>query len=127
MVHSAHYDQEGVKQRLLLIDQKCEDFMMRLDNRRKNLTLAINFFSLANTVGHATFVQANCLLVCVQCGCLRNVDSSLKISKYFPLSKESLPLIQDGVLDIGTKEKTYLAVSLTIDLTSAVTGSNEVR
>ena len=51
MVHSAHHDAEGVKQRLLVIDEKCEDFMMRLDNRRKNLTLAINFFSLAKTVG----------------------------------------------------------------------------
>jgi hypothetical protein len=51
VVHSAHSDAEGVKQRLLKIDSHCEDFMLRLETRRKNLTLAVNFFSLAKTVG----------------------------------------------------------------------------
>ena len=54
LVHSAHYDAEGVKKRLEVIDQKCEDFMHRVDNRRKNLALAINFFSLAQTVNVVT-------------------------------------------------------------------------
>ena len=50
LIHSAHYDAEGVRQRLRKIDEKNEDFMLRLDTRRKNLALAISFFSLAQTV-----------------------------------------------------------------------------
>ncbi len=50
LIHSAHYDAEGVRQRLRKVDEKCEDFMIRLDNRRKNLALAISFFSLAQNV-----------------------------------------------------------------------------
>ena len=50
LVHSAHYDAEGIKKRLQIVDEKCEDFMLRLDVRRKNLALAINFFSLAQSV-----------------------------------------------------------------------------
>lgn len=49
VAHSAQSDAEGVKQRLLKIDGQCEDFMLRLEKRRKNLTLAVNFFSLAKT------------------------------------------------------------------------------
>ena len=50
LIHSAHYDAEGVRQRLRKIDEKCEDFMLRLDTRRKNLALAISFFLLAQSV-----------------------------------------------------------------------------
>lgn len=50
VVQSSQSDAEGVKKRLLLIDEKCEDFMLRLETRRRNLTLAVSFFSLAKTV-----------------------------------------------------------------------------
>ena len=56
LVHSALYDAEGIKTRLQTVDQKCEDFMLRLDTRRKNLALAINFFSLAQGVGIISMV-----------------------------------------------------------------------
>ena len=50
LIHSAHYDAEGVKKRLQQVDKTCEDFMVRLDTRRKNVALSVSFFSLAQTV-----------------------------------------------------------------------------
>jgi hypothetical protein len=50
LMHSASYDAEGIKRRLDTVDKQCEDFMARLDARRKNLALAVSFFTLAKTV-----------------------------------------------------------------------------
>ena len=50
LMHSASYDAEGIKKRLDTVDKQCEDFMIKLDSRRKNLAMAINFFLLAKTV-----------------------------------------------------------------------------
>lgn len=49
LVHSATYDAEGVRERLKQVDQKTENFMFRLDTRRKNLALTISFYTLAET------------------------------------------------------------------------------
>ena len=58
LVHSAAYDAEGVKKRLSTIDSQTESFMGRLDYRRKNLALAISFYSQALTVsGLVLFVS----------------------------------------------------------------------
>ena len=67
LVHSAIYDAEGVKQRLKVIDEKTEDFMVRLDNRRKNLALAISFYSQALTVRtcYQSVVRENSAVVTV--------------------------------------------------------------
>ena len=50
LIHGSNYDAEGIRQRLRKVDEKCEDFMIRLDTRRKNLMLAISFYSLTQTV-----------------------------------------------------------------------------
>lgn len=50
LVHSDHYNAESVKERLKTVDQKSENFMVALDNRRRNLSLAVTFFLLAKTV-----------------------------------------------------------------------------
>jgi len=49
LVHGARADAESVRKRLQMVDAKCEDFMNRLDARRKNLTMARNFYTLAQT------------------------------------------------------------------------------
>jgi len=50
LVHGERADAESVRKRLQLVDSKCEAFTVRLDARRKNLAMARNFFSLAQTV-----------------------------------------------------------------------------
>lgn len=50
LMHSGSYDADGIKKRLDTIDKQCEDFMAKMDTRRKNLGLAISFFTLAKTV-----------------------------------------------------------------------------
>ena len=50
LMHSATYDAEGIKQRLKNVDTKCEEFMHKLNTRRKNLAMSTSFFSLAQTV-----------------------------------------------------------------------------
>lgn len=53
LVHGERADAESVRKRLQLVDSKCETFTVRLDARRKNLGMARNFFSLAQTVSVA--------------------------------------------------------------------------
>ena len=50
LAHSAHYDSEGVRSRLTQVDSQCEDFLLRMDARRKNVALAVTFFHLSQTV-----------------------------------------------------------------------------
>ena len=50
LVHSDHYDAASVKERLNRVDIKSEEFMIALDSRRRNLSLAVTFFLLAKTV-----------------------------------------------------------------------------
>lgn len=47
----ASLDAEGVRQRLQIVDAECEDFMVKLDNRRKNISSSVSFFNQAETVG----------------------------------------------------------------------------
>ncbi|XP_064598296.1 coiled-coil domain-containing protein 141-like isoform X2 [Liolophura sinensis] len=49
LLHRGNLDAEGVRQRLSLVDRECEDFMIKLDNRRKNLSLSLSFFQQAET------------------------------------------------------------------------------
>ncbi|XP_076451161.1 coiled-coil domain-containing protein 141-like [Babylonia areolata] len=49
LLRRASVDAEGIRQSLMLVDQECESFMVRLDNRRKNITMAVSFFNLAQT------------------------------------------------------------------------------
>jgi hypothetical protein len=50
LLRRASVDAEGIRRRLMLVDQECEDFMVKLDNRRKNIFMAVSFFNLAETV-----------------------------------------------------------------------------
>ena len=50
LLRRASIDAEGIRQRLMLVDQECENFMVKLDNRRKNIFMAVSFFNLAETV-----------------------------------------------------------------------------
>ena len=50
LVHSDLKNAEGVRQRLKTIDDKCEQFMHKMDYRRKNVTMATQFFTLAQAV-----------------------------------------------------------------------------
>ncbi|XP_046554795.1 uncharacterized protein LOC124264120 [Haliotis rubra] len=45
----ASLDAEGVRQRLQIVDAECEDFMVKLDNRRKNISSSVSFFNQAET------------------------------------------------------------------------------
>lgn len=50
LLRRTNIDAEGIRQRLMLVDQECENFMIKLDNRRKNIFMAVSFFNLAETV-----------------------------------------------------------------------------
>ena len=50
LLRRASVDAEGIRQRLVLVDQECENFMVRVDARRKNIFMAVSFFNLAETV-----------------------------------------------------------------------------
>lgn len=50
LLRRASVDAEGIRKRLMLVDQECENFMVKLDNRRKNIFMAVSFFNLAETV-----------------------------------------------------------------------------
>ena len=39
----------------MLVDQECENFTGKLDNRRKNIFMAVSFFNLAETVSIVLF------------------------------------------------------------------------
>lgn len=49
LVHSSHYDAEGVQRRLKQVDSQSESFMLKMDDRRRNLTMATSFFSQAKS------------------------------------------------------------------------------
>ncbi|XP_025104045.1 coiled-coil domain-containing protein 141-like isoform X3 [Pomacea canaliculata] len=49
LLRRTNIDAEGIRQRLMLVDQECENFMIKLDNRRKNIFMAVSFFNLAET------------------------------------------------------------------------------
>ena len=53
LTHSAKYDADGgVRSRLQKIDSTCEDFMTKMETRRKDLALAVSFFFQSQTVRH---------------------------------------------------------------------------
>ena len=49
LMRRASVDAEGVRQRLVVVDREAESFAQRLDARRKNVSMAVAFFSLAET------------------------------------------------------------------------------
>jgi len=49
LIHSAHYDADAVTKRLRTVDSTAEKFMHRLDTRRTDITMALTFFSFAQT------------------------------------------------------------------------------
>ncbi|CAL1540818.1 unnamed protein product, partial [Lymnaea stagnalis] len=49
LLRRASVDAEGIRQRLIAVDREAESFSNRLDNRRKNITMAVAFFRLAET------------------------------------------------------------------------------
>lgn len=49
LVHSSHYDAEGVQRRLKQVDSQSESFMLKMDDRRRNLAMATSFFSQAKS------------------------------------------------------------------------------
>lgn len=50
LLRRTHLDAEGVRQRLQAVDEESENFMIKLDTRRKNISMAMSFFGLAETV-----------------------------------------------------------------------------
>ena len=55
LLRRASVDAEGIRQRLMVVDREAESFTTRLDTRRKNVTMSVDFFRLAETVGEITF------------------------------------------------------------------------
>lgn len=49
LLRRTHLDAEGVRQRLQAVDEESENFMNKLDTRRKNISMAMSFFGLAET------------------------------------------------------------------------------
>lgn len=50
LLRRANLDAEGVRQRLQAVDETSENFMIKLDNRRKNIAMALSFFKQAEAV-----------------------------------------------------------------------------
>ena len=48
--HTANVDVTSLRQRLQAVDELAQDFMLRMDARRKNIATAINFYRLASKV-----------------------------------------------------------------------------
>lgn len=48
--HTANVDVSSLRQRLQAVDELAQDFTMRMDDRRKCITTAINFYKLAYQV-----------------------------------------------------------------------------
>lgn len=46
LLRRTNLDAEGVRQRLQTVDHECENFMVRLDTKRKNISMALSFFDL---------------------------------------------------------------------------------
>lgn len=55
LLRRASVDAEGIRQRLIVVDREAESFSNRLDNRRKNISMAVAFFRFAETVSHFVF------------------------------------------------------------------------
>ena len=71
LVHSDQYrGGEAVRKRLVLVDEQSEKFMLRLDARRKNLSLAVTFYLLTKTVSGARRYSVTCFYVRVTIGLL---------------------------------------------------------
>ncbi|CAG5126015.1 unnamed protein product [Candidula unifasciata] len=49
LLRRASVDAEGIRQRLIAVDREAESFSSRLDIRRKNISMAVAFFRLAET------------------------------------------------------------------------------
>ncbi|RUS90398.1 hypothetical protein EGW08_001893, partial [Elysia chlorotica] len=49
LLRRASVDAEGIRQRLMAVDREAESFTTRLDARRKNVNMAVDFFRLAET------------------------------------------------------------------------------
>ncbi|BFZ21917.1 hypothetical protein BsWGS_24956 [Bradybaena similaris] len=49
LLRRASVDAEGIRQRLIAVDREAESFSSRLDIRRKNVSMAVAFFRLAET------------------------------------------------------------------------------
>lgn len=50
LLRRASVDAESIRQRLIAVDREAESFTNRLDIRRKNISMAVAFFRLAETV-----------------------------------------------------------------------------
>ena len=50
LMRRASVDAEGIRQRLIVVDREAESFSSRLDARRKNISMAVAFYGLADTV-----------------------------------------------------------------------------
>lgn len=50
LLRRTHLDAEGVRSRLQEVDTECEKFMNKIDSRRKNITMAVSFFDMSETV-----------------------------------------------------------------------------
>lgn len=48
--HTANVDVSSLRQRLQAVDDLAQDFMIKMDDRRKCITTAINFYRLASQV-----------------------------------------------------------------------------
>lgn len=48
--HTANLDVSSVRQRLQAVDSLAQDFMLRMDDRRKSINTAIKFYRLASQV-----------------------------------------------------------------------------
>ncbi|XP_013393635.1 titin [Lingula anatina] len=48
LIHSTHYDSEGIRSRLHRVDKVSEEFMQEMENRRKNLAMAVSFYKQAD-------------------------------------------------------------------------------
>lgn len=62
LLRRASVDAEGIRQRLIAVDREAESFSSRLDIRRKNVSMAVAFFRLAETVSNS--VEAGPVVGC---------------------------------------------------------------
>lgn len=51
LVHTANVDVTSLRHRLQAVDELAQDFMLRMDARRRNIATAINFYRFAAQVG----------------------------------------------------------------------------
>lgn len=58
--HTANVDVSSLRQRLQAVDELAQDFTMRMDDRRKCITTAINFYKLAYQVRVFSIMVSPC-------------------------------------------------------------------